>query len=250
MTVQDTGYAEQFEGWYDRVFRKDESAEVLAEFLAGQHPDPASGTLELGVGTGRIAVPLARRVGQVVGVDSSSLMLDALQEECGEDLVVPRYGDMRTYTDHRRFGLIYIVCSALSLVLSREEQQQAVQRAADLLIPGGRLVLEAHNRPGCVGLHEGKTRTTLFFPYPERNTGLQTHATLLPDDLWHCSQIWFEADGTHRIGTEVLRLITPEDTDAYAHLAGLEPDGSWSDPLRSPYAEQSLMFIATYRKPS
>lgn len=250
MTIspQSIGYAEQFDGWYDRIFPKDGSAQVLADFLAEQHPDPGLGTLELGVGTGRIAVPLAKQVGPVVGVDSSPVMLEALRNECSEDLVTPVLADMQTFTTNDRFGLVYIICSALALQLERHSQRKSISRAAQLLAPGGKLIIETHNRPGCVNLHEGLSRTSLFMPYPEPNTGLQTHATLLPDDLWHCSQIWYESDGSHRIGTEVLRLLTPDDVDDDAEAAGLRRDGLWADAFGNDYQESGLMFIASYRK--
>ncbi|MEH0057796.1 class I SAM-dependent DNA methyltransferase [Auritidibacter ignavus] len=249
-TVQDIGYAEQFAGWYDRIFPKDASAQILVDFLARHHPDPTAGTLEMGVGTGRIAAPLARHVGQVVGVDCSELMLEGLRQECDEATVRPVLGDMRTYSEDRRYGLVYIVCSALALQLDQQAQEESMLRAAELLAPGGRLIIETHNRPGCVALHEGSTRTSLFAPYPEPNTGLQTYATLLPDDLWHCSQIWYEADGTHRIGTEVLRLLTPEEVDSYAASAGLVRDGLWADAMGNPYQEAGLLFIASYKRTS
>lgn len=248
MTVEDIGYGREFDGWYDRIFRKDESADMLAQFLANQHPDPAQGTLELGVGTGRIAIPLSKLIGPITGVDSSTEMLAQLRQEVDEDRVAPVLGDVRTYEDDRTYGLVYCICSTLSLVLDPADQQRAVQRAADRVAPGGRLVLETHNRPAMHALHEGMTRATTFFPYPDRNTGLQTHATMLPDNLWHCTQIWYEADGTHQIGNEILRLLTPDDTDVFATAAGLKPESRWADPLGNEYSENSPMFITVYTK--
>lgn len=59
--VDDIGYGKQFAAWYDRLFPKDANAVTTAETLAHLHPDPEKGTLEFGVGTGRIAVPLSQR---------------------------------------------------------------------------------------------------------------------------------------------------------------------------------------------
>lgn len=248
MSVEDIGYGDQFHGWYDRIFPKDGSAEAMADFLVRNHPDPSSGTLEFGVGTGRIAIPLSQRIGQVVGVDSSTAMLEDLQADPQSEHIDSVLGDMRNFDDDRTFGLVYIVCSALSQLLDKADQQAAINQAASLLAPGGRLIVETHNRPGCVLLHEGKMRTTLFIPYPEKNTGLQTHATLLPDDLWHCSQIWFEADGTHRIGQEMLRLLVPDEVDEYARNAGLVPQERWADAFGNPYVDEGPMFITTYQR--
>ncbi|MHC0432934.1 class I SAM-dependent methyltransferase [Streptomyces sp. O3] len=249
--VNDIGYGRQFEGWYDRLFPKDESAAATAKRIAELHPDPAAGTVEFGVGTGRIALPLAQHTGQITGVDSSREMLDSLRTALdGDTSVDPVHADIRTYTSDHTAGLVYCVCGTLSMLLTPDEQRQAIQRAADLLVPGGRLIVETHNKPAILALHEGRSHATYFTPYPERGTGLQTHSTLLPEDgLWHCSHIWYESDGSTRVGTELSRLTHPDEVDAYARDAGLEPESrtaTWSGD--APYTEQSPMFVSTYVK--
>ncbi|RBM10749.1 class I SAM-dependent methyltransferase [Streptomyces sp. PT12] len=256
MTIADIGYGKQFEGWYDRIFQDDAATRAAVEGLAGFHPDPAAGTLEFGVGTGRIALPLSRRVGPITGVDSSQEMLAALEKKAaekraGDGDVAAELGDIRTYRDGRTYGLVYCVCSTLALLLDPEGQGQAIARAAEHLAPGGRLVVETHNRPGIVAQHEGLTRTTLFVPYPEPNTGIQMHATLLMENqIWHVSTVWFEADGTHRIGTETVRLLTPDEVDGYARDAGLVPEGRYSDWQGTDYVPAAGLFITSYTKPA
>ncbi|MEU9118597.1 methyltransferase domain-containing protein [Streptomyces sp. NPDC048506] len=247
--VEDIGYGRQFEGWYDRLIPDDRITEDAVKGLLALHPAPEAGTIELGVGTGRIAIPLSESVGHVTGVDSSPEMLDAMRvklKDRGD--VTPVHGDIRTYTSDSRYGLVYCVCATLSLLHTREDQQQAVQRAADLLAPGGRLVIETHNKPPILELHEGQKRTTYFVPYPEPGTGVQTHSTLLDGDLWHTSHILYQADGTTRVGSELTRLTTPEDIDDYARAAGLEPDAHLSRWDGTPYNEQSPMFVCCYVK--
>ncbi|MGX2997512.1 class I SAM-dependent DNA methyltransferase [Streptomyces sp. JNUCC 64] len=251
MTIADIGYGKQFEGWYDRIFQQDPVTQLTVDALAGLHPDPSAGTLEFGVGTGRIALPLSRKVGPVTGVDSSPEMLAALAEKSGEGEVVAELGDISAYHGDREYGLVYCVCSTLALILDPEAQRAAIARAAEHLRPGGRLVVETHNRPGIVAQHEGRVRTTLFAPYPEPNTGVQMHATLLADDqIWQVSSIWFEGDGTHRIGTEVVRLLVPDEVDAYAVDAGLRPEGRYSDWQRTEYVPAAGLFVTTYTKPA
>jgi SAM-dependent methyltransferase len=251
MTTADIGYGTQFGGWYDRMFPDDADTRFTVDGLAGFHPDPAAGTLELGVGTGRIALPLSRRVGPVSGVDSSQEMLAALEKKADEGDVTATLGDIRTYRDGRRYGLVYCVCSTLSLILDPDGQRAAVERAAEHLRPGGRLVVETHNRPGIETLHQGLPRTTMFVPFPAPDTGIQLHATLLgANRLWQVSTILFEADGTHRIGTETARLLVPDEVDTYAAAAGLRPEGHYSDWRRTAYAPAGGQFIASFRKPA
>lgn len=257
--VDDIGYGLQFDGWYDRLFPDAEAARRTAKNLAARHPAPALGSCEFGVGTGRIAIPLSRQVGEVVGVDSSPQMLAALERAVREQReptaeVTGVHADIRSFRSERRFGLVYAVCATLNQLLSREDQQEVVGRAAELLVPGGLLVLEGHNHPWVEALHEGRARTTLFTPYPEPGTGLQTHSTFdAGGGLWQCSHIWYEKDGTTRVGTECSLLLTPSRTDAYARAAGLRPaaegavHGDWE---HGEYTEASPTFVAVYEKPA
>lgn len=249
-TVQDNGYGRQFHGWYDRLFPEDgRTAEAVAQ-LARLHPDPASGTLELGVGTGRIALPLADRVGRITGVDASAEMLAQLRAKPGaSNRIVAVRADMRDYEDERRHGLVYSVCGTISLITDAAGQARAVARAAALLTPGGRLVIESHNRPAIVASHEGRVRTSYFVPYPEPGTGVQVYSTLLEEaGLWHCAHIWHEGDGTTRVGTELTRPVTPDEVDGYARAAGLVSEAAWGGWGERPYDEDSPSFVCSYTK--
>ncbi|TCB95377.1 class I SAM-dependent methyltransferase [Micromonospora zingiberis] len=251
MTIADIGYGRQFGGWYDRIFRDGGATRVTVDALADFHPEPAWGTLELGVGTGRVALPLSCRVGPITGVDSSEEMLAVLEKKADEGEVIAELGDIRTYRGDRQYGLVYCICSTLSLVLDPEEQRDVIARAAEHLRPGGRLLVETHNRPGVEALHQGLARTTAFVPYPEPDTGLQMNAVLLAKNrIWQVSTIMFESDGTHRIGTETTRLLTPDEVDGYAQDSGLRPEGHYSDWQRNGYLPTSGVFVASYTKPA
>ncbi|MER6914399.1 class I SAM-dependent methyltransferase [Streptomyces sp. NPDC000594] len=249
MTVTDIGYGAQFESWYDRIFPKDGSAARTAERLASWHPDPSAGTCELGVGSGRIAIPLTTRVGPVTGVDSSPQMLDALRADPESALVTPVHADIRRWRGEEGFGLVYIVCATLCMITDPGEQRAVVAGAAASLVPGGELVIEVPNKPAVLALHEGRSRATYFVPYPEPDTGLQTHSTLLDNDLWHCSHLWFE-NGRVRIGSELGRLTAQDELDAYATAAGLRPAGRYGDWELGDLTEGSAMVVARYRKPA
>ncbi|WP_069814016.1 class I SAM-dependent methyltransferase [Streptomyces sp. TP-A0874] len=248
--VQDIGYGRVFAGFYDRIFPKDGYADLAAEKLAAQHPGGGLGTLEFGVGTGRIAIPLSERVGPVRGVDSSPEMLEELRRDIKEKNapVTPVHGDIRNYTDDESYGLVYCVCATLSMILDPQEQQAAISRAAERLAPGGKLVVETWNRSGVLEMFEGRDRTSYFIPYPEPNTGLLTYSNLVQDRmLWQASHIWFE-NGSSNVGTEMARLTTPEEVDGFAVEAGLTPEHRVADWMDKPYSEKSLLFIASYSR--
>ncbi|WP_190394884.1 class I SAM-dependent methyltransferase [Nocardiopsis deserti] len=252
----DTDYGRQFARWYDRLFDPS-AAEETAKVLAGCHPAPDTGALELGVGTGRVALPLARMIGAVTGVDSSRDMLAVLAEANARTggRVTGVHADMRTYQDTRSYALVYAVCATLNQLLRPEDQREAVHRAAGLLAPGGKLFIEAHHRPAVTeALHMGRPHVTFFTPYPEPGTGLQTHSAIAGDGrTWQCSQIWYEKDGTTRVGTEYSRLLVPEEVHTWAEEAGLSldcPREGYGDWALNTATEQSATFICVYTRPA
>lgn len=246
--VADVGYGAQFDGWYDKLFPKDDNAAHTAARLAEWHPDKNAGTCELGVGTGRIAIPLSKSVGKVVGVDSSPEMLKGLQDDPDATDVEPVHADIREWRSGETYGLVYVVCATFSMITDPADQQKVMDRAAESLAPGGLLVVETHNKPSIIAMHEGRRRTSFFIPFPEPNRGLETHSTLLDGDLWHCSHIWYE-DGHNRIGSELSRLTAPDEIDAYARHSGLNPEARYSDWKGTDYSEEAPLVTATYRKP-
>lgn len=244
--VSDSGYGRQFVGFYDRLFPDGPDVEQTAALLAELRPAGAD-ALELGVGTGRVALPLAARSGAVVGVDSSPEMLDVLRSRAEPGIVEAVHGDIRDFADGRRYGLVYCVCGTLSMLLTAEEQQQVLQTCARHLAPGGVLVIETHNGAVVEAMHAGRLRDSYFVPYPGADTGLLSYSSIDPQHRrWQLSHIFFD-EGRAHIATETSRLTTVQEIDAYAAAAGLRPDarfGSWSGAAAT---GTEPMIIASYR---
>jgi SAM-dependent methyltransferase len=238
-----TDYGAQFADFYDRLFPPDQAP---VEYLAALHVPEAGPPLEMGVGTGRIAIPLAERVGEVVGVDSSPEMLERLART--PNAVRPVLGDMRTYQDSGDHGLVYCVLGSLSIVLDRDEQRAAVSAMAAAAAPGTAVVIETHNPRPVRELHAGRRTETMFVPYPQRDTALLSHSTLDPGPgLWQLSHVFFD-DGRARVATELSRLIEPDDLDAWASAAGLRREARHGDWHRTPARGDEPMVVSTYRR--
>lgn len=249
-TVDNNAYGRQFVSFYDQIFPRDAVADQIASVLAELHPGDGLPSLELGVGTGRIAIPLAERTGEVVGVDSSPEMLSLLEKAVAHT-ALPITGveaDICGYADERCYGLVYCVCGTLSMILDAGQQQKVFCRVAELLAPGGAVVVETHNKSGVLAIHAGQRRTSFFVPYPEAGTGLLSYSTIDPiASLWHLSHVWFEGRSS-TVAVEVSRLTTPEEVDGYARNAGLLPVRRTSNWTGEPYNEQSSMFVTVYRR--
>ncbi|WP_329339007.1 class I SAM-dependent methyltransferase [Streptomyces sp. NBC_00663] len=258
VSEQAADYGRQFADFYDRLFPPGPAADQIADALTTLLPTGRGPALELGVGTGRIALPLARRTGTVVGVDASAEMLDRLREAVKEEAVKgvetvdveAVEADISDFRDDRRFPLVYCVCSTLLLITDPERQRAAVRQAAEHLLPGGHLVIETHNVPRVLAMAAGRPVVTFFVPYPQPDTGVLSSWFI--DEAtaqWRTSQVLFD-QGTFRIGNESLRLTTADEIEAYAADAGLAATHRFSDWSGTPYSEDGHMFIGVYRRPA
>src|SRR6478672_4224289 len=125
--------------------------------------------LELAIGTGRVAIPLAERGVPVVGIELSRPMVDQLRTKVDEATIPVVLGDMATATASGEFRLVYLVFNTIANLLSQEEQVECFRNAARHLVPGGRFVIELwvpelrklppgqtasvwHQEPGYIGL--------------------------------------------------------------------------------------------------
>src|SRR5256885_2167910 len=128
-------WAALYDDWHAGMMDDEGAVAVLAELADGA-------ALEFGVGTGRLAIPLAARGIEVIGVDISPEMLAELRAKPGGDRVTTMVGDMTTVWAAREFSLVYIAFSSLFVLPTQEAQVQFFRNAAAHLRPGGRFVLE------------------------------------------------------------------------------------------------------------
>ncbi|MGW3651217.1 class I SAM-dependent methyltransferase [Streptomyces sp. NPDC000878] len=243
--IQDLGYGRQFADFYNQIFPPGDDT---AKWLAGLHPGNGAPTLELGVGTGRIALPLAEQAGEVVGVDSSPQMLEVLRGALAREPrpVTAVHGDIRSYRSERKHGLVYCVCGTLSMLLDPAEQQRVLENCALALAPGGAVVIETHNPAFVEAMHEGRLRDTFFVPCGE-DVGLQSYSAIDPaQQIWHLSHIWHQG-GSTRLASETSRLTTPTEIDTYAERAGLRLEARYGDWQGSAFTGTEPMVIGVYR---
>ena len=131
--------AEAYDGMFLAAFQQDTAAAVgfLAD-LAGGGP-----ALELGVGTGRVALPLADTGVEVRGIDSSEHMLRILRGKPGGDALQVVHGTMSDFDLDSRFPLIYAVFNTFFSLLTQDEQVACFECVARHLEPGGTFVMQA-----------------------------------------------------------------------------------------------------------
>jgi SAM-dependent methyltransferase len=138
------GFADVYDEWY-RAFGAGGSDDATAAVDALARLARRGPVLELGVGTGRLAIPLARRGLEVWGVDASPAMLDRLRAKPGGEQVRVVRADMAEcpLIGAPPFALTFAAANTLFNLVDRDRQRRCLARAGELAAPGGRLVVEA-----------------------------------------------------------------------------------------------------------
>jgi hypothetical protein len=224
----------------DRDFRRgDETAAVtfLAQ-LAG--PGPA---LELGIGTGRIALPLAARGIRVDGIDLSPAMVDQLRTKPGGDRLSVTMGDLAAVPVAGTYRLIYVVFNTLFNVLTQEAQVRCFENVAAHLADDGAFVVEAFVPAFLYRLRNNQYVDTEAVEVDEVRLDLLRHdpATQMIEE----SHVSLSPAGV-RLNPVVQRYAWPSELDLMARIAGLRLKGRWGGWDRGPFDARSSVHVSVY----
>jgi SAM-dependent methyltransferase len=216
----------------------------LVGFLAARAGDGP--VLELGIGTGRVALPLAERGVTVHGLDASPAMVAKLRAKPGGDAIPITMGDFADFELDDRFALAYVVFNTFFGLLTQEAQVQCFERVAAHLVPGGRFVLECFV-PDLGRFRNGQSTVT---------TKLELDEVRLDASLHDAAEQWVRAQHVivHAGGIELfpvsLRYAWPSELDLMARIAGLEREarfGGWGE---EPFTGESRTHVSVYRTPA
>jgi SAM-dependent methyltransferase len=232
---------------YDRVYASSFSAEHLdpvVDLLA----DLADGrpVLELGAGTGRVALPLSSRGLTVTGIELSPDMAAQLLAKPGAEAVDVVVGDMATTrapVPEDGFGLVYLVANTLMNVTTQDEQVAVLRNAAGHLGDGGLFVLEL-----VVPAPDAVPRASRgrVFTLEDDHVGIETYDDPVGQIAW--SHHWMEVDGVLERHSAPYRYIWPSELVLMARLAGLRPRDRWADWRRTPFTADSRSQVAVFVK--
>ena len=210
----------------------DMPVEPVVDFLL---PLAGGGALELGIGTGRIAVPLAERGVRVAGIDLSPDMVAELQKKT--DAIPVAIGDYATTRVDGSFSLAYIVFNSISNQTTQEGQVATFANAAAHLEPGGCFVVE-------VGTKNRQHLTV--FDLSDTHVGVDEYDA---DTQRLVSHHFTLVDGSWRRISMPFRSASPGEFDLMAQLAGLRLRERWADWDRSPFTAESTKHVSVWEKP-
>lgn len=205
----------------------------VVDFL---EPLAGGGALELAIGTGRIAVPLAARGVRVAGIDLSPDMVAQLRKKT--DAIAAEVGDYATTRVGGTFSLVYLVFGSIANQTTQEGQVATFENAAAHLAAGGSFVVE-----NGVGIHRPRdvfdlSDTHVGVDEYDRDTQrLVSHHFTLRQGVWERRSVPF-------------RAVSPAELDLMARLAGLELRERWADWDRSPFTAESAKHVSVWEKPA
>ena len=212
----------------------------VVDFLADLAGDGAA--LELGIGTGRIALPLAQRGIRVHGIDLSEAMIARLRAKPGGEEIGVTIGDFATTRVVGTFSLAYLVFNTIMNLTTQDLQVACFENVAAHLEPRGRFVIEV-GLPDLQRLPFGETirpfhvsETRLGFDeYDVVNQGLVSH---------HYRAV----DGKFEKWSIPFRYVWPSELDLMARLAGMTLHERWSGWQREPFTSESTKHVAVWQK--
>jgi len=211
--------------------------ETLADLAGG------GAALEMGIGTGRIALPLAERGVPVHGIDASAAMVAKLRTKPGNDAIDVTIGDFATARVDGRFALVYLIFNTIFNLKTQDEQVACFQNAGDHLDSGGHFVIEL-GVPDLQRLPPGQdvfvyavdARTMSFDVYDVVTQRLTSNHFVVDDGRVSS----YPVEG---------RYAWPSELDLMARLAGMRLRERWGGWKREPFTSLSRSHVSIYEKP-
>ena len=217
------------------------AVEVLAptidflESLAG-----GEAVLELGIGTGRIALPLHERGVPVHGIEFSQAMVDRLRAKPGAEGIEVTVGDFATARAPGSYRLAYLVFNTIMNLTTQDEQVACFENVAAHLQPGGRFVIEV-SMPMLRMLPPGQT----IHPFTVESdyVGFDEYDLVTQGLVSHHYRF-----GEGRQASTPFRYVWPAELDLMARLAGMTLRERWADWDRTPFTADSTKHISVWQK--
>jgi SAM-dependent methyltransferase len=200
--------------------------------------------LELGIGTGRIALPLAQRGVAVHGIELSKAMVARLRAKPGGDEIGVTIGDFATTTVDGTFSVAYLVFNTISNLTTQAAQVACFRNVAAHLQPGGCFVIEV-GVPGLQRLPPGETIHA--FHVSETRWGLDEYDVATQGLTSHHFVV---VDGRLERFSVPFRYAWPSELDLMAQLAGMSLRERWSGWQREPFTSDSRKHVSVWEKPA
>lgn len=224
-----------------------EFIERTVDFLEGFVAEDRT-ALELAIGTGRVALPLAARGVRVHGIDMSRAMVTRMREKPGGEAIGVTFGDFATVRAASEpsgsFELAYLVYNTIMNLTSQDAQVECFRNAASHLKPGGHFVIEVMI-PELRKLPPGQAAV----PQPNGLSPTRAAADYYDTATQFCSSNYYDVvDGVGSVRIYPFRYVWPSELDLMARLAGMTLVERWAGWEHEPFEHESTKHISVWRK--
>jgi SAM-dependent methyltransferase len=200
--------------------------------------------LELGIGTGRVALPLARRGVPVHGIDLSEAMVARLRAKPGGDQVGVTIGDFATTRVDGSFSVAYLVFNTIMNLTTQAAQVACFRNVAAHLEPGGTFVIEV-GVPDLQRLPPGDRY--VVFDFSETHWGIDEYDVARQGLTSHHFRL---VEGKVERSSGPFRYVWPAELDLMAELAGMRLRERWDGWKREPFTSDSRAHVSVWQKPT
>lgn len=211
---------------------------VLAE-LAGAGP-----ALELGIGTGRIALPLARRGVMVEGMDASAAMVEKMRQKPGGAEIQVHLGDFARFDLGSSYSLVFVVFNTFFALNTQDEQVSCMRSVSRHLSEEGVLVIEAFV-PDMGRFERGQHISAGNIAQDSVSVNLDRHDPVTQSVV--SSHLRLSSAGVE-IFPVAVRYAWPSELDLMAQLAGMRLRSRWADWNGSPFTATSPGHVSVYER--
>ncbi|HWC14295.1 MAG TPA: class I SAM-dependent methyltransferase [Actinomycetota bacterium] len=235
-------YGERWAGIYDDVWQEALDPGPAVRVL--RHLAGGGRALELAIGTGRVALPLAADGIEVHGIDVSEGMVERLRRKPGGDAIPVKMGDFADVDVDGEYSLIYVVFNTFFALTTQEDQVRCFKNVASHLAPGGMFVIEAfvpdllrfdrnqRVQTNSVGLEEVSIETARHDPMEQQIS----------------SQHLVVKEGNVEMYPVFIRYAFPAELDLMGQIAGLDLKARYADWDKTPFTAASTSHISVYEK--
>lgn len=236
-------YGDSIADVYDRLCFYQHETPQTVDFLTTRCPEDGR-ILEYGVGTGRIAIPLAHTGRHVHGIDASARMLEQLAAKDPKGNVTTTHGDMTTTRVDDSFDIVLIAYNTLLYLPEQAQQIACLRNAAAHLNDHGTLVIDVYDP---TELHYHTDQKTSTLPLSPHEILIVTSTPVRSRQLLAINQTICGPDGIRNLH-EIQRYCWPSELDLMAQLAGLRLHERYADWTGAPITEHTNRIISVYRK--
>jgi len=205
---------------------------------------PNGSAFELGIGTGRVALPLLKKGMKVDGIDSSISMVNKLKAKPGSKNISIQIGDFSKFQTAKKYDVVFVVFNTFFSLLTQDDQISCFKSVYNALKPDGKFIIEAFV-PDPARLAKGQT--TMISDIEQDSVSMEYTMYDVADQMVTSQLVRISEKGIKMVPI-IIRYAYPAEFDLMAKLTGFELSERWANWKKEPFTSKSGFHISVYKK--